>query len=172
MPEVACSNHVGLMEDKMKKIKRNRWTKEEIKYLKENYKVTFYSDIAKCLGRTHDAVTSMATKIGLKSCKRNRPKEQGGDRNDNWKGGISKNNYHYKKIQVKRYPKRVRARGAVYDALKNFVLHKPTICEKCKKTFGKCKIEGHHKDYDKPLEVNWLCIKCHREVHKLMVDKA
>lgn len=28
------------------------------------------------------------------------------------------------------------------------------------------KAEAHHEDYNKPLEVRWLCFKHHREWHK------
>ena len=35
-------------------------------------------------------------------------------------------------------------------------------CEVC----GNEKAEAHHCDYDKPLEVRWLCFKHHREWHK------
>lgn len=35
-------------------------------------------------------------------------------------------------------------------------------CEVCKSTV---KIEAHHDDYSKPLEVRWLCRKHHREHH-------
>jgi len=34
-------------------------------------------------------------------------------------------------------------------------------CSKC----GKPKAEAHHEDYDKPLEVIWLCSSCHRRKH-------
>jgi len=34
-------------------------------------------------------------------------------------------------------------------------------CEKC----GKGKAQAHHDDYEKALEVRWLCVKCHAEHH-------
>lgn len=43
-------------------------------------------------------------------------------------------------------------------------------CESChddgKFKDGRSKIHGHHDDYNKPLEVRWLCQKCHHEWHK------
>lgn len=35
-------------------------------------------------------------------------------------------------------------------------------CEVC----GEPKTHGHHKDYSKPLEVNWLCSTHHGELHR------
>jgi len=43
------------------------------------------------------------------------------------------------------------------------ILVNPGICETCGKETRK--LVKHHRDYDKPLEVNWLCYSCHRSEH-------
>lgn len=46
----------------------------------------------------------------------------------------------------------------------------PKICSKCGKrqtlSNGKAGICAHHPDYNKPLEVEWLCASCHRYWHR------
>jgi ribosomal protein S27AE len=37
----------------------------------------------------------------------------------------------------------------------------PTPCERC----GAGKVDAHHDDYAKPLQVRWLCRACHRAHH-------
>lgn len=54
-----------------------------------------------------------------------------------------------------------KAGSQVQMALKRGDLTKKP-CERC----GAEKVEGHHEDYSKPLEVMWLCPKHHRERHK------
>ncbi len=38
--------------------------------------------------------------------------------------------------------------------------------EYCSHCGIKSQLEGHHPDYSKPLEVIWLCRKCHRKEHR------
>lgn len=49
----------------------------------------------------------------------------------------------------------------VHDAVRDGKLTRQP-CEVC----GAEPTEAHHDDYDKPLEVRWLCRKHHREYHK------
>jgi hypothetical protein len=47
-------------------------------------------------------------------------------------------------------------------AVKNGSLKKQP-CEKCGSTG---RVNAHHEDYTKPLDVMWLCYTCHRELHE------
>lgn len=82
-----------------------------------------------------------------------------GSDNPNWKNGVSKNNYHYKKIQKERYPEKIKTREKTYYAIKTGKLIKQP-CEVC----GEINVHAHHDDYSKPFEVRWLCRKHHREL--------
>ena len=55
------------------------------------------------------------------------------------------------------------AQDRVAKALYNGKLTRPLKCERCEETK---KLHGHHADYNKPLEVIWLCPKCHGLEHK------
>lgn len=54
-----------------------------------------------------------------------------------------------------------KAKDLVNQAIKVGQITK-TNCEHCGSLDN---IEGHHPDYSKPLEVIWLCIKCHNLEH-------
>lgn len=62
-----------------------------------------------------------------------------------------------------KHPLQCKAKGKVRDAIKYGKLIKKG-CEVC----GNKKTEAHHQDYNKPLEVVWLCKKCHCELHKFL----
>jgi len=51
-----------------------------------------------------------------------------------------------------------RAQHAVARAIDRGDLIRPATCDECHK---EGKVIGHHEDYSKPLEVQWLCPKCH-----------
>lgn len=66
------------------------------------------------------------------------------------------------KEYAKAHPEKIKARYTLNNALKRGELERKP-CEICGK-----KAEAHHDNYDKPLEVKWLCPKCHAEYHKSM----
>ena len=61
-----------------------------------------------------------------------------------------------------RWPKKRAARNAVSNALRDGRLEKPERCERCGSTDHQ--IEGHHADYDRLLDVEWLCTPCHSAI--------
>lgn len=63
--------------------------------------------------------------------------------------------------------------AAVHKALRKGILVRPIICEECGLEFplkGKNKLQAHHANYDFPLDVIWLCNKCHKKLHKKLRD--
>jgi hypothetical protein len=73
------------------------------------------------------------------------------------KGKISRRRQH-----ELRFPERARARHAVKYALKIGALTRSEKCERCDKIGF---TQAHHPDYNKPLQVEWLCHECHRDVN-------
>lgn len=57
-----------------------------------------------------------------------------------------------------------KAHRVVEWAVKTGKIIKPKICPVCD-NFGF--IHSHHKDYSKPLEIEWMCSKCHGLEHRL-----
>jgi hypothetical protein len=63
---------------------------------------------------------------------------------------------------ARKYPEKTLARSFLSYYVKKGKIVKPDSCEIC---FEKTKVEGHHQDYSKPLEVKWLCKRCHTDIH-------
>lgn len=82
------------------------------------------------------------------------------DRNPNWKDGSGVTNY---KCQIKyrqNNRKKRNARERVFYAVKTGKIKKMP-CSNC----GNDKSEAHHEDYEKALDVVWLCKVCHSKQH-------
>lgn len=62
------------------------------------------------------------------------------------------------------------AQNLVETALSQGILVRPAACETCgsSKRFkdGRTAIQAHHTDYNKPLDVIWLCQECHHAWHR------
>ena len=63
-----------------------------------------------------------------------------------------------------------RAHKRVRRAVASGELVRPKFCEDC--GAAPARIEGHHEDYSKPLEVDWLCGRCHRQRHRVVRSDA
>ena len=57
---------------------------------------------------------------------------------------------------------KARAPYKVAQAIRKGILTRPSECSSCQTTG---RIEGHHSDYTKPLEVIWVCTPCHNKIH-------
>lgn len=59
-------------------------------------------------------------------------------------------------------PIKYRAQTALQNAVRDGRIEKPGVCTCCGSTE---RIVGHHCDYAKPLDVVWLCVRCHARLH-------
>lgn len=71
------------------------------------------------------------------------------------------NKYH---ITYKPDSFKVKSRNKIRYEVRAKRILKPIICELCNEVKS---LQAHHKDYNKPLDVNWLCKQCH-----ILADKV
>lgn len=63
----------------------------------------------------------------------------------------------------KNYPMKYAAHVITRNAIRDGKLKTENFCSVCSSSE---KVEAHHDDYTKPLDVRWLCEKCHKEWHR------
>lgn len=85
-----------------------------------------------------------------------RPQKRYGAANHFWRGGVKADG---------------RAHDIVEKAVQRDTLTRPDVCEECGgdgREFrdGRHPIQAHHCDYNKPLDVMWLCQPCHHNWHR------
>lgn len=51
------------------------------------------------------------------------------------------------------------------NAVRDGRVDKPTACHRCKQDTASRRLHAHHHDYTAPLDVEWICAKCHRDEH-------
>lgn len=73
--------------------------------------------------------------------------------------------------RVKRWAELNPEKKKAHSALRLAIVNGDVIRESCSKC-GNWKACGHHVDYSKPLEVTWLCRRCHVRLHKGLEDIA
>lgn len=64
----------------------------------------------------------------------------------------------YQKRTRGEHPEKYRAQAIINTRIARGKLQKPNVCQVCGK---EGRVEAHHADYSKPLDVIWCCKKCH-----------
>ena len=147
-PEIPKSEDIqelNFMAGKLKKL-----TKDQVKESIDMYKSGLsLADIGKFFNVSRQAMHDL-----LKRRIELRPQKRTGSDNHFYRGGSSAD---------------PRVHDITEKAIKNGIL-KPSPCEECgcegEMTDGRNLIQAHHNDYNKPLEVTWLCQPCHHNWHK------
>lgn len=108
-------------------------------------------EVAGYFGITHQAMWKILSRRTVL-----RPKVRRGEDNVFYRGGVSSN---------------LKAHKIVDNAIRYGYITNPHICSNCgaEDTYhknGASDIQAHHDDYNFPLQVRWLCQKCHFEWHK------
>jgi hypothetical protein len=80
-------------------------------------------------------------------------------RNKGNRENIQEQNRKYRE----KHREKINAQNVLRDHVKRGNIIKPSSCSICNSTHW---IEAHHADYTKPLEVVWVCKKCHVAIHK------
>ena len=144
------------------------WTKEKILRLELLKPSHTFQEMAEIFKTTRRHIIYSMNHFGIKRTPeesryvRNKNSNQAGENNGNWKGGIAKNHYHYKKLQKQRYPERIKARTKVATAIRSGKL----IRGKCLYCSTAQKVCAHITDYKKPLtSIIWACRPCNRREH-------
>lgn len=68
-----------------------------------------------------------------------------------------------------KHPERMAIYLKVRRAIKKGIIKKPNNCSLCGK---EARLEAHHYDYNKPLDVVFLCCSCHRRLHQGTLNKT
>lgn len=70
-----------------------------------------------------------------------------------------------RKNWIDRNPEKRAAHHAINNAVHSGKVIKPKCCELCG---AEGRIEAHHDDYSRPLDVIWMCRSCHADDHARM----
>ena len=84
------------------------------------------------------------------------------DRPSGYRSGCKKCQYQrqYERIKQQRHKIRAKARARIAEG--NGTLIRPDYCQGCEQDKP---LDRHHPNYKKPLDVIWLCRKCHMAIH-------
>jgi|SRR5690625_1042275 len=72
--------------------------------------------------------------------------------------------FEYSRERKRNNPGRYKIYGKVHRAVRGGQLERPEHCEDCGEAADR--LEAHHHDYSRPLDVKWLCPLCHGKRHR------
>ena len=81
-----------------------------------------------------------------------------GPNNPNFKGWASRRPIVYVRRFRASHPEQVAVQRVIAAAFRKGLLVRPSTCEDCGTV---CKPDAHHDDYTRPLDVVWVCRRCH-----------
>lgn len=143
---ITFSERGEILSGKLKKL-----TEDQVKYSIEEYgRGASLADLAHVLGVSRQSMHDL-----LKRRIKLRDNKRFGEENHFYRGGSFSD---------------LKAQKLMEDAIDKGILINPKVCSSCNYmgdfSDGRTAIQGHHDDYNKPLDVRWLCQKCHHEWHK------
>lgn len=139
-------------------------------------RITKHSKECKCCGETKpseefrkrkDSIDGLHGSCRICSSKRDRRwqrdnREKTAESSKRWS---SKNKEKVNAIAMRKR-KNNPERYAVYNIVNNAIRSGKLIRQSCEECGNADKIQAHHDDYLKPLDVRWLCQSCHTDVHR------
>jgi hypothetical protein len=143
----------------------NRWYWENREKSIDDRKKRYQNTREKTLEQCKKYYEENRERIRKRANERNRTPEERAKSNKRSKEWNRKNPEKLKKKcreWKSKNKEKAMAHQYVLWALRLNVILKPIECSLCKK---KIKLEAHHKDYSKPLDVEWLCKLCHELRH-------
>jgi hypothetical protein len=102
-------------------------------------------------------------KVKCREYRRNNP-EQASLHSLRWAQNNREKRKAYQKKWRKSNLKQKAANSYLQQRIKKGLMERGSVCEDCN---NQGKMEAHHNDYAKPLEVNWLCRRCHMKRHRV-----
>lgn len=74
----------------------------------------------------------------------------------------NRQSYEYIKEYRQKFPEKYNAYIVLSNAVRSGEILKPNVCEECGMFDNR--LEAHHKNYDEPLDVEWVCSICHKSM--------
>ena len=156
-------NKIAYAEKKNEhKIQQKLYREKNRELLREKALIYYYKNKDKILLKVKKYKEKNKQNISFKEAKRRlESPEKYAKINARFKEWTKKNREklnEYQRNWYKKNKEKRRAHVLVSRAIKKGLLMRSEICEICKKL---AKTDGHHENYDLPLNVTWLCKQCH-----------